>query len=107
LKGVQQGGVDCWVAAGPSDIDSYAGLLDFFDQHAKEVVLAKSVAEIRQAKREGKASNVFCWQSSESLGAAFNSPLGSPKPALPAFAQLGLRIVGLCYNVTNPFGAGC
>jgi membrane dipeptidase len=107
LKGMQQGGVDCCVAAGPSDIDSFAALLDFFDEHAKEIVLAKSVAEIRQAHGEGKASNVFCWQSSEALGAAFNSPLGSPKTALPAFAQIGLRIVGLCYNVTNPFGAGC
>ena len=107
LRGMQQGGVDCCVAAGPSDIDSFAELLRFFDQYSKEIVLAKSVAEIRQAQRDGKVSNVFCWQSAETLGSAFNSPLGSPRTNLRAFAEIGLRIVGLCYNVTNPFGAGC
>jgi membrane dipeptidase len=107
LKGMQEGGVDCSVASAPSDFDGYASLLRFFDEHASEVVLAKSVAEIRQAKQEGRASHVFCWQSSEALGQAFNSPLGSSKTALRAFAEIGLRIVGLCYNVTNPFGAGC
>src|SRR6266545_6668358 len=91
LKGMQQGGVDCCVAGGPSDMESFAGLLRFFDEHSKELVLAKSVAEIRQAQREGKASNVFCWQSAENLGYAFNSPLGSPKTALRAFAEIGLR----------------
>src|SRR5438874_69198 len=107
LKGMQQGGVDCCVAGGPSDMESFAGLLRFFDEHSKELVLAKSVAEIRQAHHEGKASNVFCWQSAETLGSAFNSPLGSPRTTLRAFAQIGLRIVGLCYNVTNAFAAGC
>jgi membrane dipeptidase len=107
LKGMQQGGVDCCVAGGPSDIDSFAGLLRFFDDHRQEVVLAKSVREIREARRQGKLSNVFCWQSAETLGAAFNEPLGSSQTSLRAFAEIGLRIVGLCYNVTNAFGAGC
>lgn len=107
LKGMQQGQVDCCVAAGPSDIGSFASLLHFFDDHASEIVLAKSVAEIRQAQRDRKCSNVFCWQSAEALGAAFNSPLGTSRTALRAFAEIGLRIVGLCYNVANPFGAGC
>lgn len=107
LEGMQRGGVDCCVAAGPGDIGSFANLLHFFDHRRTEIVLAKSVAEIRQAQRDGKCSNVFCWQSAEALGAAFNSPLGSSRTALRAFAEIGLRIVGLCYNVANPFGAGC
>jgi membrane dipeptidase len=107
LKGMQQGGVDCCVAGGPSDIDSFAGLLRFFDEHRQEVMLAKSVREIRDAHQQGKKSNVFCWQSAETLGLAFNSPLGSPDTPLRAFAEIGLRIVGLCYNVANQFGAGC
>ncbi|MDH3223080.1 MAG: dipeptidase [Gemmatimonadota bacterium] len=107
LRGMQEGGVDCGVAGGPSDMSSFAGLLRFFDAHSDEVVLAKSVAEIRQARREGKISNVFCWQSAGALGADFNSPLGSAQTALRAFHEVGLRIIGLCYNVVNVFGGGC
>jgi membrane dipeptidase len=107
LRGMQQGGVDCCVAGGPSDMAGFASLLHFFDAHRAEVVLAKSVAEIRRAKQDGKVSNVFCWQSADALGASFNSALGSPRTALRAFAEIGLRIVGLCYNVANQFGAGC
>jgi membrane dipeptidase len=104
---MQQGGVHCGVAGGPGDMASYAGLLRFFDQHKDELVHAKSVADIRRARREKKVSNVFCWQSAEALGDGFNSALGSSTTALRAFAEIGLRIIGLCYNVTNPFGAGC
>lgn len=107
LRGMQQGGVHCGVASGPSDMAGFAGLLRFFDQYRREVVLAKSVAEIRAARRDNRIANVFCWQSADALGAAFNSPLGSSATALRAFAEIGLRIIGLCYNTTNPFGAGC
>ncbi len=107
LRGMQQGGVHCGVAGGPSDMGSFAALLRFFDQYKAEVVHAKSVADIRAARRENKVANVFCWQSADSLGAAFNSPLGSAATPLRAFHEIGLRIIGLCYNITNPFGAGC
>jgi membrane dipeptidase len=107
LRGMQQGGVHCGVAGGPSDMASYAGLLRFFDKNRSEVVHARSVAEIRQARRDKKIANVFCWQSADTLGSGFNSPLGSSTTALRAFHEIGLRIVGLCYNIVNPFGAGC
>jgi len=107
LRGMQQGGVHCGVAGGPSDMASYAGLLRFFDEHRNEVVQAKTVGEIRRARRERRIANVFCWQSADALGAGFNNPLGSPVTMLRSFYEIGLRIVGLCYNVTNPFGAGC
>ncbi len=107
LKGMQEGGVHCGVAGGPSNMDSWASLLRFFDEHRSELVLAGSVAEIRAARAAGKIANVFCWQSADALGAGFNGPLGASATALRAFYETGLRIVGLCYNVTNPFGAGC
>ena len=107
LRGMQQGGVHCGAAGGPSDIASFAGLLDFFDSHENEVVLAKSVAEIKAAHSRGLISNVFCWQSAGALGAAFNAPLGSSRTTLRAFYEIGLRQIGLCYNVANTFGAGC
>ena len=107
LRGMQEGGAHCGVASGPTDMASFAALLHFFDEHASEVVHAKSVAEIRDAHSRGLVSNVFCWQSATTLGDGFNSPLGSSRTALRAFHEVGLRQVGLCYNVTNAFGSGC
>ncbi len=107
LRGMQQGGVHCGVAGGPSDMASFAALLGFFDRYKDEVVLAKSVADIREARRAGKISNVFCWQAADALGQQFNSPLGTSATALRAFHEVGLRIVGLCYNAVNAFGGGC
>lgn len=106
FQGMKKGGVHCAVAGGPMDFASYSHLLDFFDRRADELVLAKSVADIRQAHAEGKYSNVFCWQSADALGAGMNNPLGSPKTALRGFKEAGLRIIGLCYNVANTFGGG-
>jgi len=107
LEGMKQGGVHCGVAGGPRDIDSYAGLLRFFDAHRADLVHATTVAEIRRARREGKVANVFCWQDATALGSGFNWPLGGAATPLRAYYEMGLRIVGLCYNVTNAFGAGC
>ena len=107
LRGMQEGGVHCGVAGGPSDMASFAALLRFFDEYADEVVLAKSVADIRAAHAAGVVSNVFCWQSATVLGDSFNSPIGSAATSLRAFHEIGLRQVGLCYNVTNAFGSGC
>lgn len=107
LRGMQEGGVHCGVAGGPSDMASFSALLHFFDEYADEVVLAKSVADIRAAHAAGVVSNVFCWQSATVLGDSFNSPIGSAATSLRAFYEIGLRQVGLCYNVTNAFGAGC
>jgi len=107
LREMQQGGAHCGVAGGPSDMASYAALLRFFDEYADEVVLAKSVAEIRAAHARGIVSNVFCWQSATVLGDSFNSPLGTAATSLRAFYETGLRQVGLCYNVANAFGSGC
>ncbi|MDE2803752.1 MAG: membrane dipeptidase [Gemmatimonadota bacterium] len=107
LRGMQEGGVHCGVAGGPSDMATFAALLRFFDEYADEVVLAKSVAEIRDAHGRGLVSNVFCWQSATVLGDSFNSPIGSAATSLRAFYEIGLRQVGICYNVANAFGSGC
>ena len=106
FEGMKKAGVHCVVAGGPSDIASFTNLLNYFDEHADELVHAKSVADIRQARSEGRYSNVFCWQYADALGTGFNEPLGRPGTALRGFQEIGLRIVGLCYNVTNAFGGG-
>jgi len=106
FRGMKKGGVHCVVAGGPTDFSSFARLLDFFDRHSDELVLAKSVADIRQAHAEGKYSNVFCWQYADALGSEMNSLFGDSRTALRGFYEAGLRIVGLCYNVANAFGGG-
>lgn len=72
--------------------------LRFFDEHRSELVLAKSVAEIRQARRDGRVSNVFGVQSAEALGSGFKSALGSAATPPRAFFEIGLRMVGIAYN---------
>src|SRR6516225_7391263 len=78
----KKGGVDCGVTGLPEDPLSFAKTLKFFDEHKKEYVVARSVAEIRKAKQDGKITVVYGWQSAENLGAAFNSPLGTPDTPL-------------------------
>ncbi|MEO8450919.1 MAG: membrane dipeptidase [Gemmatimonadota bacterium] len=107
LKGAKAGGVDVWVGGGPGDIAGYSGALNFFDRHKGEIVLAKSVADIRRAKADKKIANVFNWQSAGALGDDFNGTMGGTGTSLRAWYEIGLRIVGLCYNVTNVFGGGC
>lgn len=106
FEGMKKGGVHCAVAGGPRDFESFTSLLKFFDAHGDELIHAKTVADIRRARSEGKYANVFCWQYASALGSKFNEPLGSPDTALRGFQEVGLRIVGLCYNVTNNFGGG-
>ena len=107
LKGAKTGGVDVWVGGGPGDMAGYASVLRFYDRHKAEIVPAKSVADITRAVQEGKIANVLNWQSADALGESFNGTMGTTDTPLRAFQEIGLRIVGLCYNVTNEFGGGC
>jgi membrane dipeptidase len=107
LKGARAGGVDVWVGGGPGDLTGYAAVLRFYDAHRADIVPARSVADILHAKREGKIASVLNWQSADALGEAFNATLGTTHTPLRAFQEIGLRVVGLCYNVTNEFGGGC
>lgn len=107
LKGARAGGVDVWVGGGPGDMAGYASVLRFYDRHQAAIVPAKSVADIMRAVQEGKIANVLNWQSADALGESFNGTMGTTDTPLRAFQEIGLRIVGLCYNVTNEFGGGC
>jgi membrane dipeptidase len=81
--------------------------LKFLDTYNKEVVLAKSVADIRKARADGRIAHVYGWQSADALGAAFNGTMGGVDTPLRAFYEMGLRSVGIAYNVANVFGGGC
>ena len=98
------GGVNCWHRGG-GGVQEFSNAYHFFDEHSDRIVPARTVAEIRKARADGKISHLFGWQSSEGLSD------GSPPPpdptALRAYYEMGLRIAGIAYNVANEFGAGC
>jgi membrane dipeptidase len=66
--------------------------------------MTTTVKEIYEARRSGRIAHIFGWQSANVLGDAKGEP---PPTALRAYYQLGLRVVGIAYNVSNIFGAGC
>jgi membrane dipeptidase len=107
LKAQQAGGVHCGLASCPAEMNGWTRELKFRDQYAKDVVLARSVAEIRKARADGRIAHVYGWQSAEGLGAAFNGTMGGVDTPLRAFHEIGLRSCGIAYNVANVFGGGC
>lgn len=107
LKAQQAGGVHCGMASGPGEMNGWARELRFFDRFNKELVQAKSVADIRKARADGRISHVYGWQAADALGNAFNGTMGGTDTPLRAFYEVGLRSCGIAYNVANVFGGGC
>src|SRR5262249_45960125 len=105
LAMLKQGGVNCWHKSVDFDPASLTTLYEVLDRHS-DVVVATTVKEIRDSYRDKKLAIVFGWQSAEALGEQINSVLGPPKTSLRAYYHMGLRIVGIAYNVANIFGAG-
>ena len=67
--------------------------------NADLLTLVRSTADIRQAKRDGKTGVILGFQN----GHAFEDNLG----AIEVFADMGVRVVQLCYNTQNLIGTGC
>ena len=107
LKAQQAGGVHCGLASCPGEMYGWTSQLKFLDQYSKEIVLAKSVADIRKARADGRIAHVYGWQSAEGLGSAFNGTMGGVETPLRAYYEMGLRSCGIAYNVANVFGGGC
>ena len=106
LRMLKAGGVNCWHKS-VDGLDGFTALYRFLDKH-DEIVMATSAKDIRQASMQGRIALVVGWQSAEDLGEAQNSAIGGPPhTVLRAYYQLGLRICGIAYNVTNIFGGGC
>lgn len=85
--------------------DSFALLHNFLDDHSDRIVQVGTVRDMRAAQKAGKVAHLAGWQSAEML-------VRDGDPVLPAignlrgYKQLGLRIIGLVYNVAGPFGGG-
>jgi membrane dipeptidase len=101
---LEQAGVDVWNQS-MGGFPSFVNLLRFLDKYSSRIVQVKSVRDMRAAWKAGKVGHLSSWQSSETL-------VRDGDPTMPAiknlrgYKELGLRIVGLVYNVAGPFGGG-
>jgi membrane dipeptidase len=109
LELLRAGGVDC-MHGSLGTVEHYGYFYGFADEHPDEVAVAKSVADIRRAKRDGKISFIFGAQHANHLEQLIDKdPRGTFSPvrfALRGYYELGLRFQGICYNVSNIFGGG-
>lgn len=103
LEMLKAADVNCWHKS-MRDVQSFANVYNFLDAHSDEIIATTTVREIRQAHKQGKIALLFGWQAANVLGDAPGEP---PPTALRAYYQLGLRICGIAYNVSNIFGGGC
>ena len=108
IKMLRQGGVHC-VHKTMGDALSYGNLYYFIDQHSDDLLLAKSVADIYQAKKDGKIA-VVC--GAQNAGRVIEGALRKAHhyraiaKTLQAYHGLGLRILMLAYNNNNIFAGG-
>ncbi len=63
------------------------------------LTLVRTTDDIRRAKHEGKTGVILGFQNAH----AFEDNLGY----VEAFADMGVRVVQLCYNTQNLVGTGC
>lgn len=115
LDAMRQGGADCvhltvgTIAEDQGGTPGFGTMYEFLDGHRGRMVIATTVRDIRQAKQDGKISFVCGWQDAEIL----DGPLRASRvyttmyEYLRTYHQLGLRIIGICFNNSNLFGGGC
>ncbi len=113
---VRQGGVDCVhktvggvVGGGSPDDNSFGAVYAFADEHSDRMAVTTSVREIRQARKSGRTAFILGWQDANILDGPLRSAgvFTAMVGALRAYSELGLRIIGICYNSSNIFGGGC
>ncbi len=104
---LRDGGVHC-VHKSVSDAEHIGKIHYFIEQNQDDLVLAKSVADIHQAKKDGRIAVVLGTQSATNVQTALlkESKYSAITETLQAYHGLGLRILMLCYNNNNIFGGG-
>lgn len=96
---LRQGGVDCWHKSTYGPV-AMGEVLRYADAHPRDVRVVRSVAEIRRAKADGVIGIVFGTQAMDSVLPA------TLAEELRGNYEMGLRIVGIAYNLPNPYGSG-
>lgn len=107
---LESAGVDVYVHS-MGGFRSFTAVLAFIDKHSSRIASARNIREIEQAHKAGKIAHIAEWQASFPLiqEGPTQGGLESLLPAidnLRTYKELGLAIVGLCYNIPDAFGGG-
>ena len=105
FEDMRRGGLtaaNCTVSVWEGFSDTVANIADMkklIRENSEMVSLVRSTEDILSAKRKGKTGIILGFQNAH----AFEDNLGY----IEAFADMGVRVVQLCYNTQNLVGTGC
>lgn len=112
---MRQGGANCVhltvgrLAEENGGSPGFGTLYEFADKYGAQMVIARTVRDIRDAAQAGKISFVLGWQDANILDGPLRESrvFTTMNEDLRAYTQLGLRVIGICFNNSNLFGGGC
>jgi len=115
LQLMNQGGAHCvhltvsGISEDQGGTPGFGTVYEFADAHGDKMVIATSVRTIRQAAQDGKIAFVLGWQDAGILDGPLRESrvFTTMNECLRVYSQLGLRIIGICFNNSNLFGGGC
>ena len=105
FEDMRRGGLsaaNCTVSVWEGFADTVANIADMkklIRDNSDLVTLVRSTQDIADAKKNGKTGIILGFQNAH----AFEDNLGY----IEAFADMGVRVVQLCYNTQNLIGTGC
>ena len=105
FEDMRRGGLsaaNCTVSVWEGFGDTVANIADMkklIRDNSELVSLVRTTSDIARAKQEGKTGIILGFQNAH----AFEDNLGY----IEAFADMGVRVVQLCYNTQNLIGTGC
>lgn len=80
-------------------VDNIAAMKQMIRDNGDLLTLVRSTSDILRAQQEGRTGIILGFQNAH----AFEDNLGY----IEAFAEMGVRVVQLCYNTQNLIGTGC
>jgi membrane dipeptidase len=93
-----------------NSLRSMSDAYNFADANAKSIRIVRSVREMHAARKDGVLGLLFGWQGAMTLSGLRNGAndwwSDVPRTELRAYYELGLRICGIAYQITNAFGGG-
>jgi membrane dipeptidase len=105
FEDMRKGGItaaNCTVSVWESfakTVDNIALMKQQIREHSEMLTLVRTTDDIRRAKMENKTGVILGFQNAH----AFEDNIGY----IEAFADMGVRVVQLCYNTQNLVGTGC
>ncbi|MBG6118460.1 membrane dipeptidase [Sphingobium sp. JAI105] len=102
-------GINC-IHKSMGSLRTFSLMYEFVDKNSDILAICRSVEEIRSTSAEGKVALIFGWQGADVVAnnrSGTNDWWGTPpKTELRAYYELGLRFVGIAYQIANIFGGG-